>query len=41
MTLAYAVNRDSEHLWLLSIFHYVQGGLTALFASVGTGFHVQ
>ncbi len=26
-------SRDSEHLRILSIFHYVVGGLTALFAS--------
>ena len=26
------VNRDQEHLKLLSVFHYVVGGLTALFA---------
>lgn len=26
------MNRDEEHLWLLSIFHYVVGGITALFA---------
>jgi hypothetical protein len=26
-------SRDSEHLRILSIFHYIVGGLTALFAS--------
>jgi hypothetical protein len=28
------MNQDAEHLRLLSIFHYVMAGLTALFASI-------
>ena len=28
------MNQDEEHLRLLSIFHYVVGGLTALFACI-------
>ena len=28
------MDRDEEHLRLLSIFHYIYGGLVALFACV-------
>ena len=28
------MNQDSEHLKLLSIFHYVVGGMAALFACI-------